>query len=311
MFFAKMKVQIKKEKTFQMKTRTKLKRTFMLVVSIVLCCLMAVPFLTGCGGEKNILVVSREASSGTREAFDKYVGLSADDLIDSAEELGSTGLVKTKVASVESAIGYISLASLDDSVKALNIDGVKASADTVRDGSYKIQRPFLLLTSKSTTLSETAQDFFNYCASKSAESAITEEGGVTSSDFDSRSEYVAPATALSGEIKLVGSTSMEDMVLALVKSYQDELGYKAENISFSFSFNGSSEGRTAVKNDTDGTTIGLASSSKTDDAYSEFTFCLDAVAVIVNKNNDQIDNVTKEQLKSIYTGEIVKFSEVE
>ena len=288
----------------------KLKKIFTKIATLALGCVMALPLLTGCGGEKNILVVSREASSGTREAFDKFVGISADVLTDDAEELGSTGLVKAKVASVESAIGYISLASLDESVKAVKVGGVVASAETVRDGSYKIQRPFLLLTNASTTLTATAQDFYNYCASKTAESTILEKGGVTTSDFDSRTEYVAPATALSGEIKLIGSTSMEDMVLALVASYKELLGYKVNDVTFTFSFNGSSEGRTAVKNDADGTTIGLASSSKSDTAYNEFTLCLDAVAVIVNKNNDQIDDITKEQLKSVYTGEIKKFSEI-
>lgn len=288
----------------------KLKKIFTKIATLALGCATAFSLLTGCGGEKNILVVSREASSGTREAFDKFAGISAEVLTENAEELGSTGLVKAKVASVESAIGYISLASLDDSVKSVKVDGVVASAETVRDGSYKIQRPFLLLTSTSTTLTATAQDFYNYCVSKTAESSIIEEGGVTTSDFDSRTEYVAPATALSGEIKLTGSTSMEDMVLTLVASYKELLGYKANDITFTFSFNGSSEGRTAVKNDTNGTTIGLASSSKADEAYNQFTLCLDAVAVIVNKNNDQIDNITKEQLYSVYTGEIKKFSEI-
>ena len=290
--------------------KTKIKRIITAVAVIVLSVVMAIPFLTGCGGEKNILVVSREASSGTREAFDKFVSITAETLIDDAEELGSTGLVKTKVASVESAIGYISLASLDDSVKALKVDGVVASAETVRDGTYKIQRPFLLLKSVSTELTPTAQDFFNYCLSKTAETTITEEGGVTTSDFDDRTEYIAPATALSGEVKLIGSTSMEDMILGLVASYKELLGYKANGITFTFSFNGSSEGRTAVKNDTNGTTIGLASSSKSDAGYSENTLCLDAVAVIVNKANNQIDNVTKEQLNGIYTGQIKKFSEI-
>lgn len=288
----------------------KLKKIFTKIATLALGCATAFSLLTGCGGEKNILVVSREASSGTREAFDKFAGISAEVLTENAEELGSTGLVKAKVASVESAIGYISLASLDDSVKSVKVDGVVASAETVRDGSYKIQRPFLLLTSTSTTLTATAQDFYNYCVSKTAESSIIEEGGVTTSDFDSRIEYVAPATALSGEIKLTGSTSMEDMVLTLVADYKELLGYKANDITFTFSFNGSSEGRTAVKNDTNGTTIGLASSSKADEAYNQFTLCLDAVALIVNKNNDQIDNITKEQLYSVYTGEIKKFSEI-
>ncbi len=272
--------------------------------------LFTVASFAACGGEKEILVITREASSGTREAFDKFVGIDEDDLIDTAEPFSKTGLVKQKVASTKSAIGYISLAALDGTVKALNIDGVKASVEAVRDGSYKIQRPFLLLTSATVPLTATAQDFYNYCTSVMVEEDIIETGGVTTAEFSTRYEYTAPATALSGEIKITGSSSMEVMMKQIIASYKERLGYKADGINFSYSFNGSSEGRTAVKNDTKGTTIGLASSSKADAAYNEFTLCLDAVAVVVNKNNDQIENVTKEQLKGIYTGEIKKFSEI-
>ncbi len=276
----------------------------------VLGLLTSLSLFAGCGGEKDILVVIREDSSGTREAFDKFVGLEADDIVKTKETLKDTGLVKQKVATTKTAIGYISVASLDDSVKALTVDGVVAKAETVRDGSYKIQRPFLLLTSTTTTLTTAAQDFYNYCTSVMVENDIIEMGGVTTTEFNTRYEYTAPATALSGDINIAGSSSMRDMVLQMIASYKALLGYKADDINFSYSFNGSSEGRTLVKNDTNGTSIGLASSSKADTAYNEFTLCLDAVAVIVNKNNDQIDNVTKEQLKAIYTGEIKKFSQV-
>ncbi len=276
----------------------------------VLGLLMSLSLFAGCGGEKDILVITRDATSGTREAFDKFIGIDKGDVVKTAESFGQTGLVTQKVASVKTAIGYISVASLDDSVKALTVDGVAATVETVRDGSYKIQRPFLLLTSTTTTLTATAQDFYNYCTSVMVENDIIEQGGVTTTEFSARYEYTAPATALSGDIKIAGSSSMEYMIKQMIASYKELLGYKADNINFSYSFNGSSEGRTAVKNDTNGTTIGLASSSKTDTAYNEFTLCLDAVAVIVNKDNDQIDNVTKEQLKSIYTGEIKKFSQV-
>ena len=158
--------------------------------------------------EKNILVVMREASSGTREAFDKYVNLSAKDVIDTSEEFSSTGVVRTQVAANATAIGYISLASVDDSVKALKVEGVEPTVSNVRDGKYKIQRPFLLLTNKNVKLTAAAQDFFNYCMSKTAENGILADGGITTPDFDTRSEYTVPTVALSGKVSLKGSTSM-------------------------------------------------------------------------------------------------------
>lgn len=260
--------------------------------------------------EKNILVVMREASSGTREAFDKYVNLDAKDAIDTSELLSGTELVRLKVAANTTAIGYISLASVDDSVKALKVEGVEPTVSNVRDGKYKIQRPFLLLTNKNVKLAAAAQDFFNYSMSKTAEMGILGKGGITTPDFDTRSDYTVPTEALSGKVSLKGSTSMKEMIQKLVADYQTLCGDKVANVQFDFDFPGSSGGRTAAKNDTEGTVIGLASSSKPNDAYTETTLCLDAVAIIVNKSNDKIDDINAQILHDIYTGKIKKFSEI-
>ncbi len=292
-----------------MKTKSKLKRTFILSVSLMLCFLMAIPLLTGCGGEKNILVVSRENGSGTREAFESYVGVSSSE-VKSDEEYKETSNVTTKVASVKSAIGYISVASVDDSIKVLTVEGVEPTAENVRNGAYGIQRPFLLLTSSNVPLSPAAQDFFNYCMSKTASEGIAAHNGITTTDFANRPEYTAPTSALSGSVVLKGSTSMELMIKQLVADYQELCGSKVSGVSFSFEFPGSSGGRTAVSDDTTGNVIGLASSAKANDKYIEHILCLDAVAIIVNKSNDYVDNITKEQLKSIYTKQTIKFSEV-
>ena len=260
--------------------------------------------------EKNILVVMREASSGTREAFDKYVNLDAKDAIDTSELLSGTELVRLKVAANATAIGYISLASVDDSVKALKVEGVEPTVSNVRDGKYKIQRPFLLLTNKNVKLTAAAQDFFNYCMSKTAGTGILGKGGITTPDFDTRSDYTVPTEALSGKVSLKGSTSMKEMILKLVADYQTLCGDKVANVQFDFDFPGSSGGRTAAKNDTEGTVIGLASSAKPNEAYIETTLCLDAVAIIVNKSNDKIDDINAQILHDIYTGKIKKFSEI-
>lgn len=287
-----------------------MKRKLAAIVAATLSAITVFAF-TGCAnGSKNILVVCREAASGTREAFDKYVGLTADELTSDKEEYSSTGNVREKVANTKTAIGYISLASVDDSVKALKVEGVEATEENVREGKYKIQRPFLLLTNKSVTLTTAAKDFFDYAISKTAEAAIIKEKGITTADFDTRKDYVVPADAISGTVILKGSTSMEDMIKYLVAEYKKLGGDKVSAVQFTFDFPGSSGGRTAAKEDTTGNVIGLASSAKADAAYTETTLCLDAVAVIVNKNNDKISDVNAQTLKDIYTGKIKKFEDI-
>lgn len=286
-----------------------IKRIAMVAVVAIMAAVACVSMLA-CNQEKDILVVTREASSGTREAFDKYVGIAASDVVSTAEEYSSTGNVREKVASTATAIGYISLASVDDSVKKLTVEGVEATYDNVRNGSYKISRPFLLLTGNGVELQPAAQDFFDYCMSKTAEAAINAEKGITTSDFAERKEYAVPEAALSGTVVVKGSTSMEDMIKKLIAEYQKLGGDKVSGITFTNDFPGSGGGRTAAKEDTVGNVIGLASSAHADSGYTEHTLCLDAVAVIVNKDNNYISDVDKDSLKAIYTGVVTKYSKI-
>ncbi len=286
-----------------------IKRIAMVAVVAIMAAVACVSMLA-CNQEKDILIVTREASSGTREAFDKYVGIAASDVVSTAEEYSSTGNVREKVASTATAIGYISLASVDDSVKKLTVEGVEATYDNVRNGSYKISRPFLLLTGNGVELQPAAQDFFDYCMSKTAEAAINAEKGITTSDFAERKEYAVPEAALSGTVVVKGSTSMEDMIKKLIAEYQKLGGDKVSGITFTTDFPGSGGGRTAAKEDTVGNVIGLASSAHADSGYTEHTLCLDAVAVIVNKDNDDISDVDKDSLKAIYTGVVTKYSKI-
>lgn len=286
-----------------------IKRIAMVAVVAIMAAVACVSMLA-CNQEKDILVVTREASSGTREAFDKYVGIAASDVVSTAEEYSSTGNVREKVASTATAIGYISLASVDDSVKKLTVEGVEATYDNVRNGSYKISRPFLLLTGNGVELQPAAQDFFDYCMSKTAEAAINAEKGITTSDFAERKEYAVPEAVLSGTVVVKGSTSMEDMIKKLIAEYQKLGGDKVSGITFTTDFPGSGGGRTAAKEDTVGNVIGLASSAHADSGYTEHTLCLDAVAVIVNKDNNDISDVDKDSLKAIYTGAVTKYSKI-
>lgn len=128
------------------------------------------------GNDGEIVCIGREAGSGTRDGFETITG--TEDACQYRQELTSTGAVITAVASNPNAIGYASLASLKETVKALSVGGVVPSEETVRDGSYAIQRPFVLVTREGVALSETAQRFFDYVTSAEAHELIAAAGVV-------------------------------------------------------------------------------------------------------------------------------------
>ena len=128
------------------------------------------------GKDAEIVLIGREAGSGTRDGFESITD--TEDKCKYRQELTSTGDVITTVASNPNAIGYASLASVKDTVKALNVDGVKPSEATIKDGSYVVQRPFVLVTKTDVTLSESAQAFFNFITSEAAHEIIIEAGVV-------------------------------------------------------------------------------------------------------------------------------------
>ena len=128
------------------------------------------------GNDAEIVLIGREAASGTRDGFESVTG--TEELCKYRQELTSTGDVITTVAQNPAAIGYASTASVKDSVKALMVDGVAPSEEAIKDGSYVIQRPFVLVTKADTTLSETAQEFFDWALSGEANDIITAAGAV-------------------------------------------------------------------------------------------------------------------------------------
>ena len=128
------------------------------------------------GKDVEIVLIGREAGSGTRDGFESITD--TEDKCQYRQELTSTGDVITTVASNPAAIGYASLASVKDTVKALTVDGVTPSEETIKDGSYVIQRPFVLVTKKDTALSENAQKFFDYVTSEAATEIISNAGVV-------------------------------------------------------------------------------------------------------------------------------------
>ncbi len=128
------------------------------------------------GNDAEIVLIGREAGSGTRDGFESITG--TKDACKYRQELTSTGDVITTVSKNPNAIGYASLASVKDSVKAVTVNGVKPTEETVKNASYVIQRPFVLVTKKDTKLSDTAQKFFDYVTSKDAADIITKQGAV-------------------------------------------------------------------------------------------------------------------------------------
>lgn len=128
------------------------------------------------GNDGEIVLIGREANSGTRDGFESITG--TEDVCAYRQELTSTGDVITTVANNPNAIGYASVASVKDSVKSISVNGVIPTEETIKDGSYQIQRPYILVTRTDSNLSEMAENFFAFCFSDEAKSIIKLAGVV-------------------------------------------------------------------------------------------------------------------------------------
>lgn len=309
-----------------------MKKLVTMVLSVVMLLGLGVT-VTGCNEEKNITVVAREQGSGTREAFDKVVtdgngnylemkvdGKKVFKTTSDADIQKETGNVRSKVENDENSIGYISLGSVNDSIKVIKVNGVAPSSETVLDGSYAIQRPFVIMTSSKVTLTERAADFLLYLKSQNVEKSAQSAGCIYLSDPAKRAnqgetpvevvEYTAKESLPAGDkIVVNGSTSMEKFIQKAMMSYAEMYSTTADAL-FTLDLQGSSVGKTAVKEDKTGNVIGLSSASVKEEGINSFNVCLDAVAVIVNKNNDKVNDLTLKQLYQIFSGEITKFSEI-
>lgn len=282
-----------------------MKKNVKKLVAMVLSLAMVGGVITGCGGGASsaITVVSREDGSGTRGAFTELVGVAKDDVdstVATAEITNSTSVMMTTVAGDENAIGYISMGSLDDSVKALQVDGVEANVDNVKSGDYKVARPFEICTKDN--LSETAQDFIDYILSDDGQKIIEEEGYISVASGTSYS-----ADDKEGKITIAGSTSVAPVMEILAEQYK-ELNPKVEIESQQ---TGSSAGITStIEGACD---IGMSSRELKDtelsEGLSEIQIAMDGICIIVN-NNSSIDELTSEQIKQIYVGEITDWSEL-
>lgn len=263
----------------------------------------------GSAAEGEITVISREEGSGTRGAFVELFGIEeevdgekVDMTTDYAQVTNSTSVMMTGVAQNPKAIGYISLGALDDSVKALNVDGAEASADNVKNESYKISRPFNIATKEG--ISEAAQDFIDYILSKEGQ-AIVEEGGYIAVSGDAEA-YAG--TKPEGKIVVGGSSSVTPVMEKLKE------GYEAVNPNVEIEIQ-QSDSTTGMESALSGTyDIGMASralkDTETEKGLTGTQIALDGIAVIVNKENSLAD-ITSDQVKDIYTGEITDWSELQ
>lgn len=253
-----------------------------------------------------INATTRENGSGTRSAFVELFGILDDEDVDqtstSIAETNSTSVMMQTVAGDEYAIGYISLGSLDDTVKAVSIDGVAPSIETVADGSYAISRPFNIVTTDE--LSDAAQDFVNFIMSADGQAVVTENGQISVGEGEA---YTA-AEGLSGTVVCSGSSSVTPLMEKLAEAYE------AVNPDVDVQVQ-QSDSSTGVTNAIDGTCdIGMASraldDSETSQGVTSTTIAQDGIAVIVN-NGNPIEDLTADQVKSIYLGDTTTWDELE
>lgn len=257
----------------------------------------------------DITIVSREDGSGTRGAFIELFGIEeeqedgekVDMTTEAAQITNSTSVMLTTVAGDEYAIGYVSLGSLDDSVKAVKIDGAEATADNVKSGDYKVSRPFNIAT-KADLNNPTATDFIAFIMSEEGQAVVAEEGYIP---LDGVEAYAGDAPA--GKVVVGGSSSVSPVMEKLIEAYA-EVNPEAE-IELQ-----TTDSTTGMENAIAGSyDIGMASREVKDEELAEGleaqVIATDGIAVVVN-NANPAEDLTSDQVKAIYTGEALTWDEV-
>ena len=259
--------------------------------------------------DNDIAVISREDGSGTRGAFIELFGVEqkneAGEKIDyttlEATVTNNTSVMMTTVANDEYAIGYISLGSLDATVKAVKIDGAEASVENIKNGSYTVNRPFNLAVKEN--LNDAAQDFMNYILSAEGQAVIEDNGYIKINDDAAAFE----SNGAEGKVVVAGSSSVTPVMEKLKEAYA------SVNDKVSVEIN-TSDSSTGVSSTIEGTCdIGMASralkDSETEAGAMEVTIAKDGIAVIVN-NENPVDDLSTETVKNIYVGDILTWSEI-
>ena len=257
----------------------------------------------------DITVVSREDGSGTRGAFIELMGVEekdadrnkVDNTTEAAKITNSTAVMLSTVAEDVNAIGYISLGSLNDTVTAVKIDGAEATAEAIEDGSYKVVRPFNIVTTAE--VSDAAADFISYIMSTEGQAVVADNGYIPVKDVEAYA-----ATDAEGKVVVAGSSSVTPVMEKLAESYQavnDKVTIEVQQ----------SDSTTGIQSAIDGLCdIGMASrelkDSELEAGLTATVIAQDGIAIIVN-NDAGVAELTSEQVKDIYTGNITTWEELQ
>lgn len=256
----------------------------------------------------DISVISREDGSGTRGAFIELFGIEekdasgekVDNTTEEANITNSTSVMLSTVADNEYAIGYVSLGSLNDTVKALKVDGAEATEENIKSGEYKVARPFNIATKGD--VSEVAQDFIDFILSKEGQAVVSESGYIP---LDNVEAYAGSKPA--GKVSIAGSSSITPVMEKLKEAYL-KINAQAE-IEIQ-----ESDSTTGMKSVAEGICdIGMASREVKDEEIAKglkaTVIATDGIAVVVNKANT-LDDITSDQVKSIYVGDALSWDEI-
>lgn len=257
----------------------------------------------------DITIVSREDGSGTRGAFIELFGIEVKDesgekidmTTEEAQITNSTSVMMTTVAGDEYAIGYVSMGSLDESVKVVKIDGAEATAENVKSGDYKVSRPFNIAT-KEDMDNAAAEDFINFILSAEGQAVVSENGYIA---LDGAETF--KSTMAEGKVVVGGSSSVSPVMEKLIEAY------KAINTNAEIELQ-TTDSTTGMTSTIDGSyDIGMASRELKDEELAEGlvgqVIATDGIAVIVNLNNPT-DDMTVDQVNAIYVGDAYTWDEV-
>lgn len=292
-------------------------------MTMAMAAVMAATLITGCGSKgkefnnadggteaawdsaNDISVISREDGSGTRGAFIELIGIEEKD--DSGEKIdmtteeanitNSTEVMLSTVSGDEFAVGYVSLGSLSDKVKALKIDGAEATEENIKSGTYKVSRPFNIATKDD--VSEVTQDFINYILSEEGQKVVSDTGYIS---LDEVKPY--EANGATGKVVVAGSSSITPVMEKLKEAYLEV----NKDTEIEIQQSDSTTGMTSVKEGI--CDIGMASRELKDEEsdLNATVIATDGIAVIVN-NNNVTDELTVDQVKAIFTGEAITWDE--
>lgn len=290
-------------------------KTLRSVLTILCLAALCLTQCVGCGSKTEgfdiaaeIGVISREDGSGTRGAFIELFGIEqknadsekSDQTVNSAVICKSTGVMMTTVSGDRHAIGYTSLGALNDTVKAVKIDGVQATVENIKNGTYAISRPFNIATKEG--LSAAAQDFVNYVLSADGQAVIEREGYISVSDAPAYTGSMA-----SGKIVISGSSSVTPVMEKLKEAYL------AKNTGVTIELQ-ESDSSSGMSDAADGTSdIGMASRELKESELAKgllsTTIAMDGIAVIVN-NECPVNDLTTQQVMDIYTGAVTTWDQI-